>query len=166
MRRRSGLLGLWLFSIFSSPFHAAIAQEDTEPEPPVEETPPPDEPVEEPVDEEAGLSLTQPPPAGKGAVAGIVTERKLGDAAIEAFVGIVGTKTAVLTEVDGSFRLELAPGKYQLQVSYELHKPVRITDVTVLAGKITRIDVKLDPEEGVEEAIETVVVVDKQSVEG
>ncbi len=166
MRRRHGLLGLWLFSIFAMPLQRAVAQDDAEPEPPVEEAPPAEEPVEEPVEEEAGLSLTQPPPAGKGAVAGIVTEKKLGDAAIEAFVGIVGTKTAVLTEVDGSFRLELPPGKYQLQVSYELHKPVRITDVTVVAGKITRIDVKLDPEEGVEEAIETVVVVDKQSVEG
>jgi len=166
MRRRNRLLGLWAFSILTSANSFAIAQEDAEPEPPVEEALPAEEPAEAPVEEETGLSLTQPPPAGKGAVAGIVRETKLGDVAIEAFVGIVGTKTAVLTEVDGSFRLELPPGKYQLQVSYELHKPVRISDVTVTAGKITRIDVKLTPEEGVEEAIETVVEIDKQSVEG
>ncbi|NUP06798.1 MAG: TonB-dependent receptor [Polyangiaceae bacterium] len=170
MRRVARRLDGWLLSIFILSGGVAYAQDEPppEPEPEPEAEPAPEEPAEEEVaEEDPGISLKQPPPKGKGAIVGIVTESKLGEPAIDAFVGIVGTKIAVLTEIDGSFRLEVPPGKYQLQVAYELHKPVRIPDIVVAAGAIARIDVKVDPEENVvEEGIETVVEVDKTSVEG
>lgn len=173
MRRARYRLEAWATSILILSGGVAHAQDEPEPEePPVEEPPAEQAPGEEPVEEEVveedpGLSLTQPPPKGKGAIAGIVIETKLGEAAIEAFVGVVGTKVAVLTEIDGSYRLELPPGEYELQISYELHKPIRVPGVVVTAGTITRIDAKVDPEENVvEEGIETVVKVDKTSVEG
>jgi len=139
-------------------------------EPPAAPDPEP-EPVEEPVAEEpeveTGVSLSQPPAKGKGAIVGIVRESKLKEPAVEAVVAVVGTKIAVLTEVDGTFRLELPPGSYEIQVSYELHKPLRASGVKVKAGGLTRIDLSVDPEESaVEEGVETVVQVDKATVEG
>lgn len=170
--------GIWALAVILAGVpRAALAQEDAaeeeapSEEEPTEETPEEEAPVEEVAEEEVveeggGLALTQPPPTGKGAIAGIVTDTKYKEPVIEAYVGIVGTKTAVLTDVDGTFRLELPPGKYMLRIAYELHKPVRTSEVVVTAGKISRVDVKLTPEEGTEDVIETVVTLEQSSVEG
>jgi outer membrane receptor protein involved in Fe transport len=169
--------GIWALAVILAGVpKAALAQDEpAEEEAPSEDAPteeapeeetPVEEVVEEEVVEEGGLALTQPPPTGKGAIAGIVTDTKYKEPVIEAYVGIVGTKTAVLTDVDGSFRLELPPGKYTLRIAYELHKPVRTSEIVVAAGKITRVDVKLTPEEGTEDVIETVVTLEQSSVEG
>jgi outer membrane receptor protein involved in Fe transport len=170
--------GIWALAVILAGVpRAALAQDEPAEEEapsedaPAEEAPEEEAPVEEVVEEEVveeggGLALTQPPPAGKGAIAGIVTDTKFKEPVIEAYVGIVGTKTAVLTDVDGSFRLELPPGKYTLRIAYELHKPVRTSEVVVTAGKISRVDVKLTPEEGTEDVIETVVTLEQSSVEG
>ncbi|NUO54722.1 MAG: hypothetical protein HOV80_38265, partial [Polyangiaceae bacterium] len=170
--------GIWALAVILAGVpRAALAQDEpAEEEAPSEDAPaeeapseeeaPVEEVVEEEVVEEGGLALTQPPPAGKGAIAGIVTDTKYKEPVIEAYVGIVGTKTAVLTDVDGSFRLELPPGKYTLRIAYELHKPVRTSEIVVGAGRISRVDVKLTPEEGTEDVIETVVTLEQSSVEG
>ncbi len=172
-------LGTWGLALLVAGVPRAVLAQDDSPEEeapaeeaPAEETPPEEEaPVEEVAEEEVtegdgGLALSQPPPAGKGAIAGIVTDTKYKEPVIEAYVGILGTKTAVLTDVDGTFRLELPPGKYTLRIAYELHKPVRTSEVVVTAGKIVRVDVKLEPEEGTEDVIETVVTLEQSSVEG
>lgn len=172
-------LGTWgLALLVAGVPRVLFAQDEPEEEVPVEDSPAEDDapveeeaPVEEVAEEEVtegdgGLALSQPPPAGKGAIAGIVTDTKYKEPVIEAYVGVLGTKTAVLTDVDGTFRLELPPGRYALRIAYELHKPVRTTEVVVTAGNIVRLDVKLEPEEGTEDVIETVVTLEQSSVEG
>lgn len=112
-------------------------------EAPVEETPDP----------------TRPPPRGKGAVWGVVTSRKDNETLLEALVTVIGKKDYSTTDVEGRFRLELAPGTYQLRVQYELHRPARVKNVRVLAGKVTRIDVLLDPDDT---AVEEVTAVEAE----
>ncbi len=179
MRLRTGRrLGFWALAVLTlgAPEIVLAQDEEAGDDAPVEEAPEEDvaeeeAPVEEVAEEEVteadgGLALSQPPPAGKGAIAGIVTDTKYQEPVIEAYVGVVGTKTAVLTDVDGTFRLDLPPGTYTLRIAYELHKPVRTSQVVVAAGKIVRVDVKLQPEEGQEDVIETVVTLEQSSVAG
>ncbi|MBS2013194.1 MAG: TonB-dependent receptor [Deltaproteobacteria bacterium] len=112
-------------------------------EAPVEETPDP----------------SRPPPRGKGAVWGVVTSRKDSETLLEALVTVIGKKDYSTTDVEGRFRIELPPGTYQLRVQYELHRPARVKNVRVAAGKVTRIDVLLDPDDT---AVEEVTAVEAE----
>ncbi|MFO0550592.1 MAG: TonB-dependent receptor [Polyangiaceae bacterium] len=108
------------------------------------------------------IAATQP---GNGAIVGVVTDAKLGDAAVEALVSIVGSKQGVLTEVDGSYRLEVPPGRYTLQIIDDLHRPVLIKDIVVSEGAEVHADAALEPDETVEESVDTVVQLDTAGVE-
>jgi TonB-dependent receptor len=115
--------------------------------------------------EELGAeSPGRPPPKGKGVVWGIVkdTEGEL----IEAPVQVVGTKTTVVTDENGAYRLELPPGTYNLRISYELHKSVRFDKVVVEAGKVQRLDTNLLSDEEAVDVVEVVEEADKSTVEG
>ncbi len=78
----------------------------------------------------------------EGAVVGMVMNADTG-APIEA-AGVEEQKTTmwVATSRDGTFRLDLPPGNYRLRVVGPFYEPKEI-DVTVTAGRETRIDVKL-----------------------
>lgn len=117
-------------------------------------------------DAAGAAALTRPPPKGKGAIVGIVTDTKFNETIIEAPVTVIGTKTRTFTDIEGRFRLELAPGTYNIRVSYELHQPARVEQVVVKAGEITRIDASLIPDESAVETVEIVSDVDKTSLEG
>ena len=117
-------------------------------------------------EEKASLAKSQKPaPKGKGVIWGAVTDTKFNEAVVEALIQVQGRKQKTYADVDGRYRLELAPGNYQLRVTYELHRPSRV-DVVVKAGELTRVDFQLVPDEG---AIEEVVIeeeVDHASAEG
>lgn len=122
-----------------------------------EPAPPPEDAAEEAVEETPDPS--RPPPAGKGAVWGVVKSRKDGETLLEALVTVIGRKDYATTDVDGRYRLELPPGAYQLRVQYELHRPARVKNVRVIAGRVARIDVVLDPDET---AVEEVTAVEAE----
>lgn len=128
------------------------------PQAPPEQAPPAETPVEEvPEDEfmeEAGEDPTAPPPKGKGVVWGVLRDSN-GEPVIEGPVEVVGTKTQVITDFDGRYRLELPPGKYSLRFFYEFHQPLRI-EVNVALGEVEQVDAELEAEEGAE--IETIPV--------
>jgi TonB-dependent receptor len=124
-----------------------------------------DDAMDEEGDEDAGAeSPGRPPPKGKGVVWGYVkdTEGEL----IEAPVQVVGTKTTVVTDENGAYRLELPPGTYNLRISYELHKSVRFDKVVVEAGKVQRLDTQLLSDEEAVDVVEVVEDADKSTVEG
>src|SRR5581483_11921262 len=81
--------------------------------------------------------------AGTGAIAGTVANSSTRQYLNEAEVRIAGTKTSVLTDRDGGFTLpKLAPGTYQLEVSYAgLDTEKR--SVTVDAGQTKHEDFNL-----------------------
>jgi len=106
----------------------------------------------------------RPPPKGKGVVWGKVadTEGEL----IEAPVQVIGTKTTVVTDENGHYRLELPPGTYNIRISYELHKSTRFDRVSVQAGKVIRLDTQLLSDEEAVDVIEVVEEADRSTVEG
>jgi hypothetical protein len=99
---------------------------------------------------------SRPPPAGKGAVWGVVKSRKDKETLLEALVTVLGRKDYATTDDEGRYRLELSPGTYQLRVLYELHRPARVKNVRIVAGRVARIDVTLDPDETAVEEVTAV----------
>lgn len=119
---------------------------------------------EEPLDQ--GIDLAKPPAQGKGAIVGVIKDTEYAEPLAEAPVQVLGTKTEVLTDLDGRFRVELPAGTYNIRISYDLHKSQRIDRIIVTAGKIIRIDAQLSPDTGAVEAFDIVEEVDKSSLEG
>lgn len=120
-----------------------IIEADKVEEAPVEESPDP----------------TRPPARGKGAVWGVVKSKKDGETLIEALVTVLGTKEYSTSDVEGRYRVELPPGTYQLRVQAELHRPARVKNVRVVAGRVSKIDVGLDADET---AVEEVTAVEAE----
>lgn len=120
-----------------------VIEADKVEEAPVEESPDP----------------TRPPSRGKGAVWGVVKSKKDGETLIEALVTVLGTKEYATSDADGRYRVELPPGVYQLRVQAELHRPARVKNVRIAAGRVSRIDVGLDADET---AVEEVTAVEAE----
>jgi hypothetical protein len=169
----------WLaFAVFCgqllSPWQAAFAQTEAEPDQPAEPTGKDaatkdgSESDEEAAlaeadaaamdDDAAAAELRRAPPKGKGVVWGTVKDTKFDEGVIDAQVQVVGRKEKALANLDGGFRLELPPGKYTIRASFELHQPARVDEVVVKVGEVTRIDFKLVPDES---SIDEVVVEDE-----
>jgi hypothetical protein len=141
------------------------------PPPPQQPQPPQPQPAPKPTPEPSdeaevddtmteGPDPSRPPPAGKGVVWGVVKSKNSGDTILEAIISVIGRKEYSTTDVDGRYRLELPPGTYQLRVVYELHKPARIKNVVVTAGKINKVDVTLQPDET---AVEEVTAIEAEA---
>lgn len=122
-----------------------------------------DEAVEEPASEDElgtdaeidwGEEETVRDPS-KGVVKGRVTSSATGDAMIEARVNVQNSTASTLTDIDGNYELELAPGTYSLRVWGEMHQPQIVSGIVVEAGGEQTIDVALV---GDEDAIIEVVV--------
>jgi hypothetical protein len=126
----------------------------------------PNKPSAEPSDEadvddvSDGPDPSRAPPAGKGAVWGVVKSKGSDDTILEAIVSVIGRKEYSTTDVDGRYRLELPPGTYQVRVVYELHKPARIRNVVVQRGKVAKIDVTLQPDDT---AVEEVTAIEAEA---
>lgn len=170
LRRAIALFTLGIVGVHGG-VHAqeAEAPPEEEPEVPSDEEPVPEEEVpaeEAPTEEADSINLTAKPAAGKGAIVGVVRQTEDGEPAMDAFVGVVGTDIAVLTDIDGSYRLELPPGKYTIQIVAELRTPMRSEVLVVSKGALTRLDAKVVLEESsTEPAVETVVEVEPASVQ-
>jgi hypothetical protein len=101
----------------------------------------------------------RPPPAGKGAVWGVVKSRRDGETLVDTVVSVLGRSERVATDADGRYRVELPPGIYQLRVQGDLHRAARVKNVRAAAGRVARIDVTLDPDEA---AVEEVTAVEAE----
>ncbi len=139
------------------------------PQPVPEQAPPAQPPAEVPIEEdeffgEGGEDPARPAPKGKGVIWGVVTDSE-GQPVLEGPVNVVGTKTQIITDFDGRYRLELPPGNYSVRFFYEFHQPLRI-DVSVSEGEVKQVDAELkaDEEAPVEE-FEVVAKLEEASLE-
>ena len=88
---------------------------------------------------------------------GRVLDATTGEALIGAQVTIRGTDQGTVTDVDGRYRLELAPGTYDLVVVYLGYTIKTVTGVGVTAGPPNVQDVALQPEAVEAEGIQVVI---------
>ena len=93
------------------------------------------------------LGRNQTLPKNFTGIVGRVTDAKTGEGLIEATVKVVaGGKKSALTDLEGYYRMKLAPGAYDLRVFYELHEGRRISNVEVKKGEALTLDVALEPD--------------------
>ncbi|MDP3467418.1 MAG: TonB-dependent receptor [Daejeonella sp.] len=92
-----------------------------------------------------------------GRISGRVTDSKSGETLIGLTVKITGATFGASTDIEGRYSLgNLNPGKYSLGFSYIGYQAKNITDIEVLAGKTTTLDVIM--EEASSLALEEVVI--------
>ena len=92
-----------------------------------------------------------------GKISGRVTDSKSGETLIGLTVKITGATLGASTDIEGRYTLgNLNPGKYSLSFSYIGYQAKNITDIEVLAGKTTTLDVIM--EEASSLALEEVVI--------
>ncbi len=90
-------------------------------------------------------------------VQGVVQDRETRDPVVEASVEVVsGGEGATQTDDGGRYRLRLKPGVHEVRVRHELYRTRRVRRVVVEPGRMTRLDVDLEPDESA--VLEFVVV--------
>jgi iron complex outermembrane recepter protein len=95
----------------------------------------------------AGLVLAAAPEVqaqARGTVTGTVTHAQTGMTMSGANIQVIGTQQGTLTRADGSYRLELAPGAYQLRAS-QVGYATATQSVVVTAGQTATHNFQLAP---------------------
>ncbi len=93
--------------------------------------------------------------AQNGYIKGKILDASTGEALIGASVVIQGTGTGSSTDLDGQYSFRVAPGTYNLVISYIGYSNQVVPGVQVQAGRSTVINRNLSPDE---EVLETIVV--------
>ena len=78
--------------------------------------------------------------AQKGTIRGTVIDDATGQTIIGANVVIAEPLTGASTDLDGKFTIEIAPGVYDLKISFISFEATTIKGVVVTEGKVTVID--------------------------
>ena len=87
-----------------------------------------------------------PTPAGDpslGTVLGLIIDPDSGKPLADARVEVIGRKEATRTDNQGLYKLQLPAGTYELRVYAPLRQGMRLRNVTVFAGRTTRVDANL-----------------------
>lgn len=79
-----------------------------------------------------------------GKVTGKVTDQKTGEALIGVTVIVQGTGTGAVTDVEGRYTLNLAPGIYTLEFKYMGYQTKAVSEVVVKPGVPTQLPVIMD----------------------
>ncbi len=78
--------------------------------------------------------------AQDGIIRGSVFDQSTGEPMIVVTIAAEGTTTGTFTDLDGKFNLEIAPGTYNLRLTFVGYEPVTIEQVNVTAGDITLLE--------------------------
>jgi len=79
-----------------------------------------------------------------GTVSGTVIDKASRSAIIEAGVEVVGKGKTVRTDIEGHYSIRLPPGTYELRIFAPSYKGLRLKDVGVKPGQITKTDVAME----------------------
>jgi TonB-dependent receptor len=94
--------------------------------------------------------------AQDGIIRGTVIDADLGETVIGANVAVTGTSAGAVTDLDGQFSINIAPGTYNLEISYIGYTGLTISDVIVVSGEVNALgEIKLGESS---QDLETVVV--------
>lgn len=75
--------------------------------------------------------------AQNGTIRGTVIDNKTGETIIGVNVFVLNTSTGTVTDLDGAFSMEIAPGIYTVEISYIGYQTLNIEQVEVKAGQIS-----------------------------
>ena len=94
--------------------------------------------------------------AQNGTIRGAIFDESTGEPLFGVSVLVKETSTGAVTDFDGKFEIQVAPGSYMLQISYISFSSISLTEVLVEADKVTVLPDILMKEE--ESELETVTV--------
>jgi len=72
----------------------------------------------------------------QGTVRGTVFDGATGEYLVGVTVFVEGTTTGTISDLDGNFNLSIAPGTYNLQISYISYQTMNLSEVEVKAGEV------------------------------
>ncbi len=78
--------------------------------------------------------------AQNGKIRGTIYEEATGETLVGVTVLLVGTTTGTMSDLDGQFTLDVAPGTYAIQFSYISYQTIVLEDVKVVSGEVTVLD--------------------------
>ncbi|MBK9014123.1 MAG: carboxypeptidase-like regulatory domain-containing protein [Saprospiraceae bacterium] len=84
--------------------------------------------------------------AQTGRIYGIITDETSNETLIGASVLVVETGSGTVSDIDGSFELKLAPGKYTLEISSIGYQSQKVTDLEIKGGENIKMDFVLGTE--------------------
>jgi hypothetical protein len=76
----------------------------------------------------------------KGTIRGTIFDETLGEPMMSVTVLVEGTATGSLTDLDGKFSISIAPGTYNLKLSFISYETKVITGIKVIADQVTVLD--------------------------
>lgn len=85
--------------------------------------------------------------AQNGFVSGKVVDQTTGEELIGVGILVKGTTKGTSTDIDGSYKLELSPGTYDLQISYISYQTKVISGVVVKPKEVTTLNITLQSSE-------------------
>ena len=92
----------------------------------------------------AALVLAAPAFAQTGTLSGVVVDGDFNNETLPgANVQVVGTSLGIATALDGTYRLALAPGTYDVRYSFAGYDAQTVTGIAIAAGETTEINVTL-----------------------
>lgn len=95
------------------------------------------------------MSFTMALSAQKGVLKGLIVDKKSGEELIGATVAVIEGGTVsfgTVSDFDGTYLLDVAPGTYLIEFSYTGYSKIRVEDVVIAAGKVNQIDMALEEE--------------------
>ena len=98
-----------------------------------------------------------------GKIEGIITDAETGETVPFATVQIKGTTTAVTSDLDGKYSIEVKPGTYTLEVQFFGFDNYEIKDITVQAGETIEKNANLGAAPEMLEVVEIVGISSKES---
>ena len=108
-----------------------------------------------------GILVTLFSIAQNGTLKGVLTDKESGEKLIGAYVRIVGTYGAAITEVDGSFKIPIIkPGSYTINISFMGYQQKIYNDMEIQADKSTVLNMKMTAQTN---SFETVKIVGRKS---
>ncbi|MGM0506429.1 MAG: TonB-dependent receptor domain-containing protein [Bacteroidota bacterium] len=81
--------------------------------------------------------------AQTGTLTGQIVDETTAEPMIGVNVYLPDVGTGAVTDLDGTYRIDLEPGTYTLEVSYITHQKKIVTDVSVTDGTATKLDLSL-----------------------
>jgi hypothetical protein len=77
-------------------------------------------------------------------IKGTVTDKKFNEPLTGAAILIEGTANGTTADIDGNFELKVAPGSYNLRVSYVSYKTQHLTSIVVAEGQPTLLTIEME----------------------
>ena len=83
---------------------------------------------------------------GQGTITGTIIDESIGETLISAYVYVEGTELVTATDFDGIYVLDVPAGTYTLRITYIGFEDKLITDVEVVDGETTYLDISMSAE--------------------